>query len=137
MATSSGGKGDNAKLEKKRAKAELKAEKARQAAAVEQAQAARARGSAETSRARLPEGVGVSVHKREGRSELVVTGLSDPQLARVLPEINKEVLIAVTADHNAVRAGLMRFVREGLFQTIIKVVAGLIVGLLLLRLGLS
>jgi hypothetical protein len=136
MGKSSGDR-DDAKLEKKRAKAELKTEKARQSAAVDQARIQGAAGRAETSRSRLPDGVGVTVHKRNGRSDLVVTGLSDPQLARVLPEINKEVLIAVTADHNALRAGLMRFVREGLFQTIIKVVAGLIVGLLLLRLGLS
>ncbi len=31
---------------------------------------------------------------------------------------------------------LLRFVREGLFQTIIKVIAGLIVAYLLIRLGL-
>jgi hypothetical protein len=86
--------------------------------------------------ARVPEGVGVSVRKLESGSELVVSGLRDEQLERILPEISKEVLIAVTAERSAFRAGLMRFVREGIFQTIVKLVAGLIVGYLLIRFGM-
>ena len=50
---------------------------------------------------------------------------------------NNEVLITITEDENSFRAALMRFVREGIFQTIIKVAAGLIVGYLLLMFGLN
>ncbi|HYW68775.1 MAG TPA: hypothetical protein VE960_04155 [bacterium] len=34
------------------------------------------------------------------------------------------------------RAGLLRFVKEGAFQTIVKIVAGLVVGYLLIKFGL-
>jgi len=39
-------------------------------------------------------------------------------------------------DRGAFQNGVVRFLREGLFQTIVKVAAGLIVGYLLLRFGL-
>ena len=83
------------------------------------------------------DGVGVSIRRKDGGSELVVTGLSDQQLGRLVPQVNKEVLIAVTAERSALRAGLMRFVREGAFQTLIKITAGLIVGYLLIQFGLG
>jgi hypothetical protein len=85
---------------------------------------------------RLPSGVGVSLERTESGTRLVVSGLGDDQLRRVVPEIAREVLIAVTAERNALRAGLMRFVREGVFQTAVKIAAGLVVGYLLLRFGL-
>jgi len=84
----------------------------------------------------LPAGVGISVRPAQNGSELVLSGLGDEQLRRLLPQLSKEILIAVAADRSAFRAGLMRFVREGLFQTFIKVLAGLIVGYLLLEFGL-
>lgn len=34
------------------------------------------------------------------------------------------------------RAGLLRFMKEGAFQTIVKIVAGLVVGYLLIKFGL-
>jgi len=110
----------DAKVMKKEAKARAKIEKARAGA--------NARGS-------VPSGVGVSVRKLDNGSELVVSGLEDAQLERILPQINREVMIALTEERSAFRAGLMRFVREGVFQTIVKVVAGLIVGYLLIRFG--
>jgi hypothetical protein len=114
------------KIEKKRAKAEAKIAKAR--AKAETVKASSASG--------LPPGVGVSIQRRDDASDLVVTGLRDDQLERVLPHVAKEVLIAVTAEKSSFRAGMMRMAREGLFQTLIKVIAGLIVGLLLVRFGL-
>jgi hypothetical protein len=84
----------------------------------------------------LPDGVNVSVQHTEHGAELVVSGLRDEQLRRLLPEVNREVLITVTEDKSSLKAGVMRFVREGIFQTVIKVIAGLIVGYLLLRFGL-
>jgi hypothetical protein len=113
---------DQAKAKKKEAKAAVKVEKARAAAA-------------EKRDAGTSSGVGVTVRRHEGSSELVVTGLSDRQLERVVPGITREVAIAVTAERSAFKAGLLRFVKEGLFQTIIKVVAGLVVGYLLIRYG--
>lgn len=54
-----------------------------------------------------------------------------------MPHIHGEILIAVTAERSSIRAALLRFVREGLFQAFIKMLAGLIVGYLLVRLGLT
>ncbi len=85
----------------------------------------------------IPEGVGVRIIKTEHGTDLVVSGLNDDQLQRLLPQVNKEVLITLTQDRNTLRAGMMRFVREGVFQTIIKVIAGLIVGYMLLKLGMA
>jgi hypothetical protein len=117
---------DNSKARKKEAKAAAKIEKARAKAAIE---TAHVRGA--------PEGVGVSVRKSDGVSELVVSGLTDGQLQRIVPGITKEIVIAMTEEKSAFRAGLLRFVREGIFQTVIKVVAGLVVGYLLIRFGLG
>ena len=55
----------------------------------------------------------------------------------IAPHVAREVLIAVTAEKSTIRGALMRFVREGIFQTIIKVTAGLIVAWVLIRFGLS
>ena len=115
------------KAEKKRIKAELKAAKAR-------AKTQRATGSADSG---LPPGVGILVREADGRPELVVSGLQPEQLERLIPQLSKEVLITVAEETHPVKAGLMRFVREGLFQTVVKVVAGLIVGYLLLQFGLG
>jgi hypothetical protein len=114
------------KIRKKEAKAAVKRAKAE----------AKAAGDAQPSAGALPDGVGVAIRKAEGSSELVVTGLRDDQLKRILPEVNREVLIAVTQERSSFRAAAMRFVREGAFQTVIKIVAGLVVGYLLLRFGL-
>ena len=117
---------NNAKARKKEAKAAAKAEKARAKAA--------ATGALEEG---VPGGVGVTVRKLDGGSELVVAGLRDDQVERLLPEIQKEVMIALTEEKSAFRAGLLRFVKEGVFQTIVKVVAGLVVGYLLIRFGIG
>lgn len=123
------------KTEKKRIKAEAKAAKAEtkvRIAAVQNSTSGALKGPG-----RIPDGVGIAIHKRNGGSELVVSGLRDDQLKRLLPQVNREVLITITEDENSFRAALMRFVREGIFQTIIKVAAGLIVGYLLLMFGLN
>lgn len=115
------------KIRKKEAKAALKRAKV-EAEAVGR--------TAPTATRPLPDGVGVVIRKTEGSSELVVTGLRDDQLRRILPEVNREVLIAVTQERSSFRAAAMRFVREGAFQTVVKILAGLVVGYLLLRFGL-
>lgn len=115
------------KIRKKEVKAALKRAKA---------EAEAARGASPGGAAPLPDGVGVSIRTREDGSELVVTGLRDDQLRRLLPEVNREVAIAVTREKSTFRAAAMRFVREGAFQTVIKIVAGLVVGYLLIRFGL-
>jgi hypothetical protein len=134
------------KSKKKKAKAQTKAVKAEAKAKAKAAEAeAKARiAEAESTAAsrlpglsRLPRGVEVTINEKEGKSELVVSGLTDEQLKRLLPHIGKDVVITVAEDQNALRAGMMRFVREGVFQTIIKVIAGLIVGYLLLTFGLK
>lgn len=126
-----GSSGDKAR--KKEAKGEVKKAKAASKAAKV---GARAEGGPRPPAGPLPDGVGVAIRRAEGSLELVVTGLRDDQLRRILPEVNREVLIAVTREKSSFRAAAMRFVREGAFQTIIKVVAGLVVGYLLLRFGL-
>lgn len=120
---------DAAKFTKKAAKAEIKAHK--KAAKLGDATSAFPGGS------RLPDGVSVAVQERENGTELIVSGLREEQLKRLLPDITREVMITVTEERSQFRAGLMRFVREGLFQTIVKIIAGLIVGILLITLGLS
>lgn len=85
---------------------------------------------------RLPDGVSVAVQKRGEGSDLIVTGLREEQLERLLPEVTREIMITVTEDRSQFRAAMMRFVREGAFQTIVKVIAGLIVGILLITFGL-
>ncbi len=116
---------DAAKLEKKRAKAEVKRQKA-------EAKAATSADGGD-----LPQGVSVSVQQRGEASDLIVSGLRDDQLKRLLPDVTREVLITVEEEKNPVRAMLLRFIREGIFQTIVKIVAGLIVGILLIKFGLN
>lgn len=120
------------KAEKKRAKSEVKKVKAEAKA--------RKKGAASASDMAalldLPTGVGIAVRPSQGGLELVLSGFGDEQLKRLIPQLSKEVLIAAETDKNPFRAGLMRFVREGLFQTFIKVLAGLIVGYLLIEFGL-
>jgi hypothetical protein len=132
-----------AKARKKEAKARVKEAKARARQAEGPAGAAAAApAGAVGARDRLgqgsmPDGAGVSIRRVDGRSELVVSGLSDEQLARIVPGIAKEVTIAMAEERSAFLAAAMRFVREGLFQTLVKVVAGLVVGYLLIRFGMG
>lgn len=84
----------------------------------------------------LSERVKINITQRNDGSELIVSGLREDQLSRLLPHVQKEVAIELTSEHNAFKAGLMRFIREGVFQTLIKVITGLIVGYLLIRLGI-
>ena len=83
-----------------------------------------------------PSRISIDVHEVGGYSELVISGLKREQLQRLLPQINRDVLITQVQDQSAFKAGLLRFFREGAFQTMVKVVAGLIVGLLLYKIGL-
>jgi hypothetical protein len=125
----------NDKIKKKLAKAKVKKAKAEAKAKTSETESKAAMRFFKTSP--IPNGVSITMNQREGRSQLVVSGLSDDQLKRLLPQVNKEVLITITEDTSFLRAGMMRFVREGIFQTAIKVVAGLIVGYLLIKLGLT
>jgi hypothetical protein len=86
---------------------------------------------------RLPDGVSVAVQRRGDGADLVVSGLREEQLKRLLPDVTREIMITVTEDQSQFRAGMMRFVREGIFQTIVKIIAGLIVGVLLIFLGMK
>ena len=115
-------------------KAEKKAIKAKAKIAKTEAKAMMAEAQGSIS---LPEGAGLTVNKTEDGARLTIHGLTETQLNRIIPQLNKEILISVTEDENTLKAGLMRFVREGLFQTIIKVIAGLIVGYLLIQFGLK
>jgi hypothetical protein len=120
------------KIRKKKIKAQVK-----RAKAAGKALAAAGPGRPPGDRAdRLPPGVGVTIRRQDDSSELVVSGLRHDQLRRILPQINREVLIAVTEERSSLRAAAMRFVREGAFQTLIKIVAGLVVGYILVRFGL-
>ena len=125
---------DRGKIATAEAKAKAKVAKAEAKARI--AAAENAALSRSTRFRGLPDGVNVSVQHTEHGSELVVSGLRDDQLRRLLPQVNREVFITVTADRSSFKAGVMRFVREGIFQTVVKVIAGLIVGYLLLRFGL-
>ncbi|MBT8362375.1 MAG: hypothetical protein HKP41_22290 [Desulfobacterales bacterium] len=84
-----------------------------------------------------PRRISIDVHEVGGYSELVISGLKREQLQRLLPQINRDVLITQVYEKSAFKAGLLRFFREGSFQTVVKVIAGLIVGLLLYKFGLK
>lgn len=84
-----------------------------------------------------PRRISIDVHEVGGYSELVISGLKREQLQRLLPQINRDVLIAQVHEKSAFRAGMLRFFREGAFQTLVKVVAGLIVGILLFKFKLK
>ena len=118
--------GEN-KLEKKEAKARAKIAKGEA-----KVRAAELRGSTG-----LPEGVGIAMKETGDGTQLTIHGLSETQLNRIIPQINKEILISMTEDKNSLKAGFMRFVREGVFQTIIKIIAGLVVGYLLIQFGME
>ena len=81
--------------------------------------------------------ISIDIHHVGGYSELVISGLKQEQLQRLLPQINKDILITQLSEENAFKAGLLRFFREGTFQTVVKVIAGLIVGILLYKFGLK
>lgn len=84
-----------------------------------------------------PRRISIDVHEAGGYSELVISGLKREQLKRLLPQINRDVLITQVYEKSAFKAELLRFFREGSFQTVVKVIAGLIVGLLLYKFGLK
>ena len=84
-----------------------------------------------------PRRISIDVHEVGGYIELVISGLKREQLQRLLPQINRDVLITQLHEKSAFKAGLLRFFREGAFQTLVKVVAGLIVGILLYKVGLK
>ncbi len=84
----------------------------------------------------LPQGITININDKNKTNDLVVTGLTPDQMKRILPRLNKDLLITFTEESNPFRASLLRFLREGLFHTIIKVIAGLIVGYLLVYIGL-
>ena len=115
------------KLAKKQAKADIKRQK----------KAGNDSTAPQPLAQRLPDGVSVAVQKRGDACDLVVSGLKEEQLKRLLPDITKEVMITVTEEHSYFRAVMMRFLQEGLFQTIIKIIAGLIVGILLIKFGIK
>ena len=81
--------------------------------------------------------ISIDVHEVGGYSELVISGLKREQVQRLLPQINRDVLITQVHERSAFKAGLLRFFREGTFQTVVKVIAGLIVGVLLFKFGLK
>ncbi len=85
---------------------------------------------------KLPRGITISINDKDKISDLIVTGLSQDQMKRILPRLNKDLLITFTEDKNPFKASLLRFLREGLFHTIVKIIAGLIVGYLLFYIGL-
>ena len=84
-----------------------------------------------------PRRISIEVHEVGGYSELIISGLKSEQVQRLLPQINRDVLITQMHERSAFKAGLLRFFREGAFQTLVKVIAGLIVGLLLFHFGLK
>jgi hypothetical protein len=116
------------KLEKKRIKTELKQRRA---------ELKQRKAELKSEKKRLSAGFDAVIRPGEGESaELVLKGLTKEQLARILPQLDKDVRIAVAQEQSAFRASMMKFVREGLFQTLVKLIAGLIVGLLLFQFGL-
>ena len=119
-------------MSRKDEKARVKIEKKRAKARAKSVQDVPERAD----RLMLDGGVGVTVRRQDDRTDLVISGLGDDQVRRLLPQLSREVMIAVEADRSRFRAGVMRFVREGIFQTIVKIAAGLVVGYLLLRFGL-
>ncbi len=84
-----------------------------------------------------PRRISIDVHEVGKHNELVISGLTREQLQRLLPQINKDVLITRVHEKSRFKAILLRFFREGAFQTLVKVVAGLIVGILLFKIGLK
>lgn len=127
------------KIKKKEAKAELKARKkeakARQKRAKDEAELEKKTTSEKIKQQKKD--VSVKIEKQRGSSNLVIKGLSEDQLHKILPEINKEILITLTRENSPVKASFMRFIREGATETLIKVIAGLIVGYLLIQFGLK
>jgi hypothetical protein len=131
---------ENSKIEKKKAKAELKAQKADiKLKILEQEKGLSEQNASKTSLKiqNLQQGTGIFIENEGEGSRLIIEGLSKDQLQRLLPEVNREVFITLTETKNPLKAMFLKFVREGVWETLIKVVAGLIVGYLLIRLGLK
>ncbi len=116
------------------AKAKAKAIKAEGKLRAQRLRSSSLTGAEETTE---PRRISIDVHEVGGYSELVISGLKREQLHRLLPQINRDVLITQVQEHSAFKAGLLRFFREGAFQTLVKIVAGLIVGILLFKFGLK
>ena len=121
------------KIRKKEAKAKAKTAKKRAKQEAEKAE--NIIEAADRSSDHLPGGIGITIQGEEENMRLIVSGLSRGQLNKIIPQINKEIEIAVMRDRNVFRATVLRFFREGLFQTAVKVAAGLIVAFLLMQLG--
>ncbi len=84
----------------------------------------------------FPPGITINISESGKNSDLIITGLTSNQMKRILPRLNKELLITFTEEDSPFRASLLRFLREGLFHTVVKIIAGLIVGYLLFYIGL-
>ena len=132
------------KLRRKQTKAQVKQiqdeakAKAKSVKAEGKLRAQRLRGSSLKNVEEIePRRISIDVHEVGGYSELVISGLKREQVQRLLPQINRDVLITQLHERNAFKAGLLRFFREGTFQTVVKVIAGLIVGILLFKFGLK
>ncbi|MBN2134201.1 MAG: hypothetical protein JW737_00570, partial [Acidobacteria bacterium] len=122
---------EESKIEKKKVKASLKAQKAdTKLKILEQEKGSSAQNSSNTALKiqNLQQGTGIFIENVGDNSRLIVEGLNKDQLQRLLPEVNKEVFITLTETRNPVKAMFLKFIREGAWETLIKVIAGLIVG---------
>ena len=120
------------KKQKKSAKAKVKIAKAK---AKEKQMKQEGKGYS-FNKKNFPPGITINIRERGKNSDLVITGLTSNQMKRILPRLNKELLITFTEEDSPFRASLLRFLREGLFHTVVKIIAGLIVGYLLFYIGL-
>jgi len=124
------------KKQKKLAKAKVKIAKAEAKAQQKQVNEEDNSYHSFIDKTKLPHGITISINDKDKTSDLIVTGLTQDQMKRILPRLNKDLLITFTEDKNPLKASLLRFLREGLFHAIVKVIAGLIVGYLLFYIGL-
>lgn len=124
------------KKQKKLAKAKVKIAKAEAKAREKQIKEHGHEYNSLIDKKKLPQGITININEKGKTSDLIVTGLTSKQMKRILPRLNQDLLITFTEDNNPFRASLLRFLREGLFHTLVKVIAGLIVGYILVRIGL-
>jgi len=124
------------KKQKKEAKARVKIAKAEAKAREKQIKEQSQEYTSLIDKEKFPQGITININEKENTSDLIVMGLSADQMKRILPRLNQDLLITFTEEHNPFRASWLRFLREGLFHTLVKVIAGLIVGYILVRIGL-
>ncbi|MFO7890987.1 MAG: hypothetical protein R6V04_11675 [bacterium] len=124
------------KKQKKLAKAKVKIAKAETKAKEKQIKEESKIYNSLIDKKKFPQGITITINEKDKTSDLIVTGLTQDQMKRILPRLNRDLLITFTEEHNPLRASLLRFLREGLFHTLIKVIAGLIVGYVLFYIGL-